>query len=50
LGRNGFPRVFEITLLREANLATTGELRKELPIHELDSPNAKNRPDYVIQF
>jgi len=50
LGSNGFPKVFEITLLRKAGIVTSGEPRKELPIHELDSPNAKNRPDYVIQF
>jgi hypothetical protein len=50
LGSNGFPKVFEITLLRKANVITIGEPREWLPIHELDVPNAKNRSDYVIQF
>ena len=50
LGSNGFPKVFEITLLRKTNVITTGEQRKKLPIHELDVPNAKNRPDYLIKF
>lgn len=50
LGSNGFPRVFEITLLREPNIFTTREYRSELPIVGLDVPNAKNRPDYLIEF
>lgn len=50
LGSNGFPRVFEITLLRERNVVTTRESRKELPISGLDAPNAKNRPDFLIKF
>ena len=50
LGSNGFPKVFEITLLRERDVVTTGQPRKELPISGLDAPNAKNRPDYLIKF
>jgi hypothetical protein len=50
LGSNGFPKVFEITLLRKENLIGFGEFRKVLPIRELDVPNAKNRPDFVITF
>lgn len=50
LGSNGFPKVFEITLLRERNVVTIGESRKELPISGLDAPNAKNRPDFLIKF
>lgn len=50
LGSNGFPRVFEITLLREPTISTTREYRSELPIVGLDVPNAKNRPDYLIEF
>jgi hypothetical protein len=50
LGSNGFPRVFEMTLLRERDVVSTGQSRKELPISGLDAPNAKNRPDFLIQF
>ena len=50
LGGNGFPRVFEITLLRSASIVTSGEFRSDLPIPGLDAPNAKNRPDYLIEF
>ena len=50
VGVNGFPGVFEVTLLRAAGIATSGEFRNELPIPGLDTPNAKNRPDFVIDF
>ena len=50
LGSNGFARVFEMTLLRERDVVTTGQSRKELPIAGLDAPNAKNRPDFLIKF
>ena len=50
LGSNGFPKVFEITLLRLANVVTSGELRSRLPIPEMDAPNARNRPDFLIEF
>ena len=50
LGSNGFPRVFEMTLLRERDVVSTGQSRKELPISGLDVPNAKNRPDFLIKF
>ena len=50
VGANGFPKVFEVTLLRASDIATSGELRNELPIPGLDTPNAKNRPDFIIGF
>lgn len=50
LGSNGFPKVFEITLLRATNIVTSEEYRKVLPIPGLDAPNAKNRPDFLIEF
>ncbi|MDA2992694.1 MAG: FkbM family methyltransferase [Actinomycetota bacterium] len=50
LGKNGFPRVFEITLLRDPAIRTPREYRKELPLDGMDTPNAKNRPDFVISF
>jgi hypothetical protein len=50
LGTNRFPRVFEITLLRSANIVTSGEFRSDLPILGLGAPNSKNRPDYLIEF
>jgi hypothetical protein len=50
LGSNGFPKVFEITLLRATDILTSEEYRKELPIPGLDAPNAKNRPDFLIKF
>ena len=50
LGMNGFPRVFEITLLRDPAIRTPREYRKELPLDGMDTPNAKNRPDFVISF
>lgn len=49
-GSKGFPNVFEITLLKAANLESSGELRRQLPIADLDAPNAKNRPDFLIEF
>ena len=50
LGSNGFPRVFEITLLRLSVATSAGGYRGKLPIPGLDVPNAKNRPDFVIDF
>lgn len=50
LGRNGFPRVFELTLIKQACADSSGEYRKELPVSGLDVPNAKNRPDFRISF
>jgi hypothetical protein len=50
LGSNGFPKVFEITLLRAMDIVTSEEYRKVLPIPGLDAPNAKNRPDFLIEF
>lgn len=50
LGRNGFPRVFEITLLSDPEICSLRERRTELPIDGMDAPNAKNRPDFLIKF
>ena len=50
LGRNGFPKVFELTLLKNSNAQTSGLYRPRLPVQDLDTPNAKNRPDYSINF
>lgn len=50
LGDNGFPNVFEITLLKRAEVTSSEEYRQELPVEGLDSPNAKNRPDFHIKF
>jgi len=50
LGSNGFPKVFEITLLRSHGTAVSADYRSELPIPGLDVPNAKNRQDFVIKF
>jgi|694.fasta_scaffold116129_4 hypothetical protein len=50
LGSNGFPKVFEITLLRSPGTPTSAGYRSELPIPGLDVPNAKNRPDFLIKF
>jgi hypothetical protein len=50
LGKNGFPRVFEITLLRDPTILDPREYRSELPLEGLDVPNAKNRPDFLITF
>ena len=50
LGKNGFPKVFELTLLRKLSERSSGEYRQELPVPELDMPNAKNRPDFHIIF
>ena len=50
LGKNGFPRVFELTLLKKANAKTTDNYRQRLPIADLDAPNAKNRADFFIDF
>jgi hypothetical protein len=50
LGSNGFPSVFEISLLRSTSITPTGTLRSQLPVIGLDAPNAKNRPDFVIHF
>jgi hypothetical protein len=50
LGQNGFPKVFEITLLRDPAMLSPREYRNELPLEGMDAPNAKNRPDFVINF
>jgi hypothetical protein len=50
LGSNGFPKVFEITLLRPLGTSISAGYRSELPIPGLDAPNAKNRQDYLIEF
>jgi hypothetical protein len=50
LGSNGFPRVFEITLLKSPGATNPAGYRSELPIPGLDVPNAKNRPDFLIKF
>ncbi len=50
LGSNGFPKVFEITLLRSRGTAVSAGYRSELPIPDLDVSNAKNRPDFLIKF
>ena len=50
LGSNGFPKVFEITLLRLSGATNPTGYRRELPIPGLDEPNAKNRPDFFIKF
>ena len=50
LGQNGFPKVFEITLLRDPVMLSPREYRNELPLEGMDAPNAKNRPDFVINF
>ena len=50
LGSNGFPNVFEITLLRPLGTSISAGYRSELPIPGLDVPNAKNRRDFLIKF
>ena len=50
LGINGFPKVFEITLLRSHGTSISADYRSELPIPGLDVPNAKNRQDFLIKF
>jgi len=50
LGGNGFPKVFEITLLRSTGTSISAGYRRELPIPGLDAPNAKNRQDFLIKF
>ena len=50
LGSNGFPKVFEITLLRSRGTAISAGYRSALPIPGLDVPNAKNRQDFLIKF
>jgi hypothetical protein len=50
LGSNGFPRVFEMTLLRSSSYNSPVQYRSKLPVLSLDLPNARNRPDYLIEF
>ena len=50
IGENGFPTVFELTLLRKKEGQDVPNFRSSLPIAGLDSPNARNRPDYSITF
>jgi hypothetical protein len=50
IGNNGFPKVFELTLIRKYNVVNSGLNRNRLPVQGLDVPNAKNRPDFIIEF
>jgi len=50
VGKNGFPKVFELTLIKKSKEFDQGENRHFLPVSDLDVPNAKNRRDYVIEF
>ena len=50
IGKNGFPNVFEIVLIRDRGLVKLRNKRELLPVSGLDIPNAKNRPDYQIEF
>ena len=50
LGSNGFPRVFEISLLRPSVATASAFYRDKLPIPGLDVPSAKNWADYLIEF
>jgi hypothetical protein len=50
VGKNGFPLVFELTFLRKIPHTSPHQLRSFLPVSGLDSPNAKNRPDFEIYF
>jgi hypothetical protein len=50
LGVNGFPRVFELTLLKRSNVQISSQSRRQLPVSGIDVPNAKNRPDFQIDF
>lgn len=50
VGHNGFPKVFEITLLKRHESTVWTEYRQQLPVEDLDVPNSKNRPDFQISF
>jgi hypothetical protein len=50
IGKFGFPNVFEIVLIRDRGLVNLRNKRKSLPILGFDIPNARNRPDYQIEF
>jgi hypothetical protein len=50
IGKKGFPNVFEIVLIRDRGLVNLTNKRQHLPISGFDIPNAKNRPDYQIEF
>jgi hypothetical protein len=50
IGICGFPKVFELTLIRKYNAVSSGLNRNWLPVESLDAPNAKNRPDFIIEF
>lgn len=50
IGKNGFPNVFEIVLIRDRGLVNLRNKRELLPVLGLDIPNARNRPDYQIEF
>jgi hypothetical protein len=50
VGKNGFPLVFELTFLRKFSNSSPNQLRSFLPVFGLDSPNARNRPDFEIYF
>jgi hypothetical protein len=50
VGTNHFPRVFEIVLVRnDGSLKLSGK-RDVLPLNGIDRPNARNRPDFRIEF
>jgi hypothetical protein len=50
IGKLGFPNVFEIVLIRDRGIVNLTNKRKLLPVSGFDIPNAKNRPDYQIEF
>ncbi len=50
LARNGFRKVFEITLLRSPGSIISAGHWSEPPIPGLGVPNAKTRQDFLIKF
>jgi hypothetical protein len=50
IGKNNFPKVFELTIVkRDAETKSPTKIMR-LPVNGMDSPNAKNRPDFEIFF
>ena len=49
LGMNNFPKTLEITFVNK-KFSQNEMKRKVLPIKDLDFPNARNCPDYLIEF
>ena len=49
IGLDGFPKTIELTFVNN-RFATNNGLVGRLPLHELDTPTAKNREDFVIRF